>query len=183
MPTWKSRGLRGSALEEMINRTNEFYREKGLALIQKVPTPITPIEIDQKTRHITLAYFDQKSTVDYIGACQGIPICFDAKESATETFAIQNIHDHQVEFMREFEKQGGVAFFLIYYTKLEKMYFMPIEEMVVFTERAKNGGRKSFRIDELKEEHFLGKKPGIMVPYLDLIDYYLSNEKNSAGTP
>ena len=46
MGTWNSRGLRGSTLEEMINRTNEKYREKGLALIQKVPTPITPIKID-----------------------------------------------------------------------------------------------------------------------------------------
>ena len=79
MGTWNSRGLRGSALEELINRTNEQYREKGLALIQKIPTPITPIKIDKEKRHITLAYFDQKSTVDYIGAVQGIPVCFDAK--------------------------------------------------------------------------------------------------------
>ena len=35
MATWNSRGLRGSTLEEMINRTNEKYREDGLALIQK----------------------------------------------------------------------------------------------------------------------------------------------------
>lgn len=42
MATWNSRGLRGSTLEELINRSNEQYREKGLALIQKVPTPITP---------------------------------------------------------------------------------------------------------------------------------------------
>ena len=41
---WTSRGLRGSTLEEMINRTNEQYRDKHLALIQKVPTPITPIK-------------------------------------------------------------------------------------------------------------------------------------------
>ena len=40
---WTSRGLRGSTLEEMINRTNEQYRARHLALIQKVPTPITPI--------------------------------------------------------------------------------------------------------------------------------------------
>ena len=46
MATWNSRGLRGSGLEDFINRTNEAYREKGLALIQKVPTPITPIKID-----------------------------------------------------------------------------------------------------------------------------------------
>ncbi|MDD7547524.1 MAG: Holliday junction resolvase RecU, partial [Lachnospiraceae bacterium] len=39
MATWKTRGLRGSVLEEMINRTNEVYEEKGIALIQKIPTP------------------------------------------------------------------------------------------------------------------------------------------------
>ena len=82
MATWNSRGLRGSTLEDLINRTNEKYQENGLALIQKIPTPITPIRIDKDERHITLAYFDQKSTVDYIGAVQGLPVCFDAKECA-----------------------------------------------------------------------------------------------------
>ena len=32
MATWNSRGLRGSTLEELVNRTNDQYREKGLAL-------------------------------------------------------------------------------------------------------------------------------------------------------
>lgn len=111
MPTWTSRGLRGSTLEEYINRTNEKYLENGLALIQKIPTPITPVTIDKQTRRITLAYFDQKSTVDYIGAVQGIPVCFDAKECRTDTFPLQNIHEHQVAFMQNFETQGGIAFF------------------------------------------------------------------------
>ena len=79
MATWNSRGLRGSTLEDLVNRTNDQYREKGLALIQKIPTPITPVRMDKENRHITLAYFDQRSTVDYIGAVQGIPVCFDAK--------------------------------------------------------------------------------------------------------
>ena len=43
MGTWNSRGLRGSTLEDMINHTNDLYREKKLALIQKIPTPITPV--------------------------------------------------------------------------------------------------------------------------------------------
>ena len=71
MPTWNSRGLRGSLLEEEINRTNEAYKEQNLCLIQKIPTPITPIQLDKESRHITLAYFEQKSTVDYIGVVQG----------------------------------------------------------------------------------------------------------------
>ena len=49
MATWNSRGLRGSTLEDMINRTNEQYMEQGLALIQKIPTPITPINIDKES--------------------------------------------------------------------------------------------------------------------------------------
>ncbi len=125
MATWNSRGLRGSTLEDLINRSNEQYLEKGLALIQKIPTPITPIKIDKEHRHITLAYFDQKSTVDYIGAVQGIPVCFDAKECTSNTFALQNIHEHQVRFMEQFEKQGGISFLIIFYTARNELFYLP----------------------------------------------------------
>ena len=57
MATWNSRGLRGSTLEDLVNTTNDIYLNNHLALIQKVPTPITPINIDKQSRHITLAYF------------------------------------------------------------------------------------------------------------------------------
>lgn len=169
MGTWNSRGLRGSTLEDMINHSNEVYRERKLALIQKVPTPITPITIDKETRHITLAYFDQKSTVDYIGAVQGLPVCFDAKECAADTFALQNIHEHQVCFMEKFEKQGGISFFLIYYTHKDLFYYLPLEMLLFFWNRAKDGGRKSFRYEELNPEYILPQKHGILVPYLDML--------------
>ncbi len=167
MATWNSRGLRGSTLEEFINRTNEKYLENGLALIQKVPTPITPINIDKATRHITLAYFDQKSTVDYIGAVQGIPVCFDAKECNTDTFPLQNIHEHQVVFMENFEKQRGIAFFLISFTARDEFYYLRLTKLLEFWNRAKEGGRKSFRYEELEPEFFLPKSRGVLVPYLD----------------
>lgn len=169
MATWNSRGLRGSTLEDMINRTNEKYAENGLALIQKIPTPITPIKMDKEHHQITLAYFEQKSTVDYIGAVQGLPVCFDAKECATDTFALQNIHEHQVEFMRKFEEQGGIAFFLIYYTHKDVLYYLPYEMLRYFWDRAMEGGRKSFRYDELNPEYILPRKHGVLVPYLDML--------------
>lgn len=169
MATWNSRGLRGSVLEEFINRTNEKYLENGLALIQKIPTPITPIKIDQEHRHITLAYFEQKSTVDYIGAVQGIPVCFDAKESSKDTFALQNIHEHQVTFMQNFEKQKGIAFFLLYFSHEEKFYYLRLRELLIFWERAKQGGRKSFRMDELEQDYFFNAGQGVFVPYLEMM--------------
>ena len=132
MATWNSRGLRGSVLEELINYANQKYKDKGLALIQKIPTPITPVRFDKESRHITLAYFEKKSTVDYIGAVQGIPVCFDAKECAVDTFSLQNIHPHQVEFMQQFEKQGGIAFFLIFYSHKDLLYYLPYEMLRFF---------------------------------------------------
>lgn len=175
MPTWNSRGLRGSTLEDMLNRTNEKYLANGLALIQKIPTPITPINIDKESRHITLAYFDQKSTVDYIGAVQGIPVCFDAKECNTDTFPLANIHEHQVRFMEQFEKQDGIAFILIAYTHRDQFYYLRFTELKRFWNRAENGGRKSFRIEELEEDYFLPEVSGVLVPYLNMLQKDLAS--------
>ncbi len=179
MPTWKSRGLRGSTLEELINRTNERYLELSLALIQKIPTPITPINIEKETRHITLAYFDQKSTVDYIGVVQGIPVCFDAKECASATFRLENIHQHQVNFMESFEEQDGIAFFLIYFTGLNEFYYLPFRQLKVFWDRAAAGGRKSFKRDELDDRYVIKghKDPGLLVPFLDAMQIDLESRE------
>ena len=154
MGTWNTRGLRGSTLESLVNRTNEQYARKGLALIQKVPTPITPVRIDKEHRHITLAYFEQKSTVESIGAVQGVPVCFDAKECAVNTFPLANVHPHQIQFMRDFERQGGV-------------YYLRLEKLLEFWERKEAGGRKSFTIEELEPEFYLESRGAVLVPYLD----------------
>lgn len=170
MATWNSRGLRGSILEEMVNRTNEQYREQDLALIQKVPTPITPIRIDNASRHITLAYFEQKSTVDYIGAVQGVPVCFDAKECAQTTFPIANVHPHQVAFMQQFERQKGVAFFLLYFSGEDFFYYLPLRLFMPFWDRAQSGGRKSFRLDELDLTWKIPAEAGYIVPWLEMLN-------------
>lgn len=169
MGTWNSRGLRGSDLEDLINRTNDSYREKKLALIQKVPTPITPISIDKESRHITLAYFEQKSTVDYIGAVQGIPVCFDAKECRVRTFPLQNIHSHQIAFMKEFEEQGGISFIILSFTALNEIYYLPFQEVYLFWKRMEEGGRKSFTYDELDKSWQIRSHRDMFVHYLEQI--------------
>lgn len=179
MATWKSRGLRGSVLEDMINRTNDIYEEQGLALIQKIPTPITPIDMDHKTKQITLAYFDKKSTVDYIGAIQGIPVCFDAKECSMPRFSINNIHEHQVNFMNKFEAQGGMAFLLIHFTDVDRFYYLRLSELMNFWNRSlQPDGRKSFRIEELDEEYFIEGTNGPIIPYLDYVQKDINSRES-----
>jgi recombination protein U len=166
-------------LEEMINITNSKYREKRLALIQKVPTPITPISIDKENRHINLAYFEQKSTVDYIGVVQGIPVCFDAKECAGDTFSLNNVHEHQISFMSEFEEQNGVAFLLIYFKKYDTYYYLTYDMLVGFWKRALDGGRKSFRFDELDPSYRINIQNGVCIHYLEQLQRDLSERDNN----
>jgi len=162
-------GLRGSTLEAMVNMSIEKYREDGLAVIQKVPTPITPINIDKETRHITLAYFDMKSTVDYIGVVQGVPVCFDAKECKVDTFPLQNIHEHQYRFMRDFEKQEGIAFLILLFTSRNELVYLPFRELRHFWERSEEGGRKSFLYAELDPDWVIRESDGVPVHFLPLL--------------
>ncbi len=65
MGYWNSRGLRGSSFEEMINITNNVYKERGLAIIQKIPTPITPINLDKDTNSYNTYKFGQRQKCYY----------------------------------------------------------------------------------------------------------------------
>lgn len=156
----KLRGLRGSVLEDMVNRTISDYRVKKLALIQKIPTPIVPTKMDNEG-HITLAYFDKKSTVDYLGVVQEIPVCFDAKECKSNTFPLSNIHKHQYEFMEDFEAQGGVSFLLIYFSEMSKVYYMKFNELKKFWDK-----KNDFTFEKLNEKYIINVKGKIKIDIL-----------------
>lgn len=170
---WNSRGLRGDDLESQINLTNALYREKNLALVQKIPTPIKPIKINQTDRTITLAYFEQKSTVDYIGVAQNIAICFDAKETTKNALPMSNIHAHQVAFMEAFNAQGGVAFLIVYFKKYDTHHFLPIEELSLLYNRAQNGGRKSIPYEAFDKDYQIPIEGGLYLHYLKPLEKYL----------
>ena len=169
MATWNSRGLRGSTLEEFINFSNATYQEKGLALVQKIPTPITPVKIDKQSRQITLAYFEKDSTVDYIGVCQGVPICFDAKECAGNAFPLKNVHEHQYRFMGEFEAQDGISFLVIHFTSKNAFYYMRYRELRNFMNSIADGHPKNILFEELDEAYFIHASNGVIVHYLECL--------------
>jgi recombination protein U len=175
MSTWAKRGLRGSTLESYINITNEKYREQGLALVEKIPTPIKAVKLNAEKGNISEAYFEKRSSVDYIGVVQGIPICFDAKETNKNLLPLQNIHEHQITFMENFTKQQGIAFLIVHFTKVNEMYLLPQELISRYFEDAKKGGRKSIPYSIVKEQIPIIMKPPYMVHYLEALNQYLVN--------
>lgn len=177
MGYWNTRGLRGSGLEDMINMTNDVYRQRGLAIIQKIPTPITPVKIDKEKGNISLAYFEQQSTVDYIGVVQGIPVCFDAKETTQKRLPLQNIHSHQIEFMEHWQEQKGIAFLLVYFRDNDEYYYLPFDVMKRYWSEAQKGGRKSVPRNAFEERYKIdGMKNGV-VNYLEALNTYLVDKE------
>ncbi len=167
MAYWQSRGLRGSTLEEMVNMTNERYIEHGLACIEKIPTPIKPIKMGKDKGTISLAYFEKKGSVDYIGVVQGYPVCFDAKETGSENFPLKNIHEHQITYMQAFQKQQGIAFVLVYFTAKDEVFILPFKVLEHFWEAAKSGGRKSVPYSAFSKKYEVKGKAGYMIHYLE----------------
>ena len=173
MAHWNTRGLRGSAFEELIDMTNRLYTAQGLAVIQKIPTPITPIAVDNNAHTITQAYFEKKSTVDFIGAAQGIPICFDAKETRQLNLPLRNIHAHQIEFMENFRKQKGVSFLLVNFATKGETFLLPSEDLAKHHKTAISGGRKSIPYADFNPNYIVKNEGGFPVHYLVAINAYL----------
>lgn len=176
---FNSRGLRGSVFEEMINLANASYREAGVALVQKIPTSIKPVEFDSKKHTISLAYFDQPSTVDYIGVMQGLPICFDAKETQQKSLPIANIHPHQVDFMREFNAQGGLSFLLVHFTEAHAYYLLPFEVLdTFFNEHGEHKAQKTIPREFFEERfRFYEGENGITLHYIKAVLAYYQIKK------
>ena len=176
---WNSRGLRGSAFEELINFTNERYRLSKLALLQKIPTPITPVKMNSADKTITLAYFEKQSTVDYIGVAQGVPIAFDAKETAGKSLPLQNIHAHQMTFMEEFQQQRGLSFLLVHFSAEDVYYLLPFETLKMYWEAAEKGGRKSIPFSAFEKRYKI-TQTGSILHYLEAVSLYLEETEEKS---
>ena len=158
---------RGMSLEEDINLSNEYYRDMGIALITKRPTPVNIVKVDySKGARITDAYFEKQSTTDYNGVYKGKYIDFEAKNTKSETsFPLSNISEHQIVHLRNVIKHGGIAFFIICFQIKNEVYLLDASFVIEFYEK---GGRKSIPYDVFKEKGVLVKQD--YTPRLHYID-------------
>lgn len=166
---------RGMTLEDDLNETNEYYRERNIAVIHKKPTPVQIVQVDYPKRSAAVikeAYFKQASTTDYNGVYKGKYIDFEAKETANPTsFPLKNFHQHQIDHMQEVVSQGGICFVILRFSKKEQVFFMQAKHLLSFWDRMKNGGRKSITKEEIEQIGILiplGFQPRI--DYIKIID-------------
>lgn len=163
-------GNRGQMLENMIEAANGYYSWQGKALVQKIPTPVKVLHIDERTGRITSGFYEKKSTVDYIGLYKGVPIAFDAKQTNIETrFDLSNIHDHQYNYLANFNDNGGISFLIVHFTTLDETYYLPFDTLKYYWNNKLKGGRKSIPYDDIAKEEYRISKGRVAIDYLDVI--------------
>jgi len=164
---------RGDTFEEYINLSNMAYERKQIALVQKIATPVKVLK--RVGNKIVNGYFEQKSTLDFIGVYKSISVAFDAKETNQTRLPLKNIHQHQVEFMRNWHINGGRCFLLVSFRKYNKVYRLEFEQLLEkWIEWKENKGKKGYASiphqyfkDNCKE---LKSKDGILLDYLEGVE-------------
>lgn len=158
---------RGMSLENDINESNKYYVDYDIALIYKKPTPIRITKTNYKNMRITDGFFESPSTLDYNGVYKGYYIEFDAKETRSKTsFPIDNIHKHQIEYIKKVIKHGGIVFLIVRFTLLDKNYILKGKDLIQFID---SNDRKSIPLSYFEENCY--KIDIKYAPRLDYIKY------------
>lgn len=162
-------GKRGQSFENLIDYTNQVYRNKGIAIINKRPTPMKIIGKTRGNQH--LCVFDKKSTVDYDGIYKGKPIVFEAKTTSLKRVPLDIIADHQIEYLNQAESQGAISFLIVEIRPIQDVFIVSNSMLQKYVKNAENGGRKSIPLDELEIYAELVKRGnGIPLDYLSVVD-------------
>lgn len=136
---------RGMKLEKFIDLSCKQYAAKGLAQINKIPTPM---KMKAKYNSGPAAYYAEKSTVDFIGIYNGLYQAFDTKETKVPRLELKKVPQHQVSFLREAARLGGQAYLIVYFSHVEEMYKIRIEK---FERYFKENDRKSIPLEWFRE--------------------------------
>lgn len=135
---------KGKQFEEEVNRSNIYYKNSGLALVQKISTPWNVVRIGNQ---IVSAFPQGKSTLDFRGTVSGgISISFDCKESNEEKgLYLKNIEEHQIEYIKKALEVGEISFILCKMKQLDESFYIPGERVLEYWELwKKNKGRRGF---------------------------------------
>ncbi|MGP6140088.1 MULTISPECIES: Holliday junction resolvase RecU [unclassified Jeotgalibaca] len=178
-----SHAKRGMALEEQISESNQYYLQKGIAVIHKKPTPIQVVKVDYPKRSAAVikeAYYRHSSTTDFNGIYQGKYLDFEAKETQNkQSFPLKNFHEHQINHMEQCRQLGGITFVLIRFSVLDRVFLLESSHLSLFWENQKQADkRKSIPLTYIEEHGYeitYGFRPTL--DYLKVIDIII-NEQN-----
>lgn len=166
---------RGMGLENDINETNKYYRDYDIALIYKKPTPIRITKTNYQSMRVIDGFFECPSTLDYNGIYKGYYVEFDAKETKSKTsFTINNIHEHQIDYIKKVLKHNGIVFLIVRFSLLNKDYILGGKVLIDFIN---DNERKSIPLSYFEDNCYeLNIKYAPRLDYIKYVDKLVINK-------
>lgn len=162
-------GKRGQAFERLLDYTNQIYKSKGIALINKRPTPVKVVK--SKGTRVLNGFYEAKSTVDYDGVYNGRAIVFEAKTTKQQSLPLRMIADHQARYLDQAEKQGALSFLIVEMRAIKEVFLVTNDMLQKYIKNAREGGRKSIPLRDLEVYAFLVESQnGVPLDYISVVD-------------
>ena len=162
---------RGMLFEFELNKSNEYYLNTNKAVIYKKPTPIRIVKVEYPNRShakIVEGYYQTPSTTDYNGIYRGKYIDYEAKETENLSFSFKHISNHQVEHLKKIDSHGGIAFVIIFFKKVDKIFMIDIKPFYKLYKAGLNGEKNSIKYTEIENIGGLEVSKGYS-PYVDYL--------------
>lgn len=148
----------GDFFENMLNGACQYYREKGIAIVEKTPEPMRPLMPCGQGRFI--ACFEKQAQPDYKGVlCDGTAIIFEAKHTDSDKMHESVITQTQRQNLDDFQRMGAQCFVMVSMA-FEKFYRVPWE---VFGDMKPRFGRKYMTEKELEPYRLVQKRGTLLI--------------------
>ncbi|MCI5680164.1 MAG: Holliday junction resolvase RecU [Bacteroidales bacterium] len=151
----------GALFEQMISASCRYYREAGIAVIEKTPEPMKPLSKMDKRGQFK-ACFTKAAQPDYKGTLQGgRTLIFEAKHTDKETITYNRLTEAQMDAMEAYHEMGAECFILVSFSFCD-FYRIPWTE---WNDMQMLYGRKYMKRCEL--ERYRIKEKGDVLYFLD----------------
>lgn len=107
---------KGMYIEELINKTINYYNINNIGLFEKRNLPIVIKNI--KNNYVT-GYLKEKSKVDYFGLYNNKHIEFESKQTEKDFFQFSLFKSHQLEYLFKSKQMGAISFLLIHFFTMD----------------------------------------------------------------
>ena len=129
--------LEGETFEKMIESACKFYRDNGIAEIEKTPEPFKVERPAENGKFF--GHFEKRAQPDFKGTLKGgRAVCFEAKHTKTEKIEMRRESDEQATRLEAHNKLGALTFVLVSFD-LSRFFAIPWE---VWTHIPEKFGRK-----------------------------------------
>ena len=144
MGTWNTRGLRGSTLEDLINRTNEQLQgEKACPDTENTHAHHTDHRLISPAGTSLWLILTRRVPWTISEWFRGFPYALMPRNAVHLLFLCRTSMLTRSVLWRSLRLRVGIAFIVLYYTGMDEIYYVPFRTIKHFWDRMEAGGARA----------------------------------------